>query len=248
MSDSQVVSDLSEYLEWLRDECTSETIFRGQPATVEAGPKSAPCELVPRLGRAPIPNLAQIEQQLLGGFKRWAASRLSQRPLDDWEWLSIAQHHGLATRLLDWTRNPLAALWFALSRHGRVSTERSVVWAFTPARYVGPDSNNSVHRESLSPFETEHVLLLDPVIAARRIEAQSGCFTVHPLTGNGEGLEPIRMSDPDQGYLRHVTVEHRHARSLVGEMRRVGMDEAVLFPDLDGVCRNLCVTYLDSPH
>src|SRR5260370_1312131 len=50
------------------------------------------------------------EERLLAEFQRGARPHVMIQPADQWEWLAIAQHHGLATRLLDWTSNPLAAL------------------------------------------------------------------------------------------------------------------------------------------
>jgi len=46
---------------------------------------------------------------------RRAAFKVKQFLVDEWEWLVWAQHYGMKTRLLDWTSNPLTALWFACS-------------------------------------------------------------------------------------------------------------------------------------
>jgi hypothetical protein len=53
-----------------------------------------------------------LEQRLFDEFKRWVAGNMNPG-LDDWDLLALARHHALPTRLLDWTENPLAALYFA---------------------------------------------------------------------------------------------------------------------------------------
>src|SRR5262245_41238140 len=89
--------------------------FRGQA--------DASWELKPSVGRAvedgglydsskPVSDFYQTESLLLQRFKR-DGYPFVQRMLTDWEAITLGQHHQLSTRLLDWTSNPLVAVFFA---------------------------------------------------------------------------------------------------------------------------------------
>lgn len=70
-------------------------------------------EVKPKAGRHPY--LEKDDLEYLEGWKRKASEYIKAKPQNDWEWMAIAQHHGLPTRLLDWSYNPLVAAFLRVS-------------------------------------------------------------------------------------------------------------------------------------
>jgi len=229
------IVDIKEYLTWIESNCTANTIFRGQPEKVIVNGNLVQCELMPRLGRTHKADLKSIEYQLFDSFRRAASGYTHQPVEDEWDWLALAQHHGLATRLLDWTKNPLAALWFGSASVSPDDSSGSIVWAFDPA------SSSSEHvsqtEESQSPFRIESVMLYRPVQITRRIGAQMGCFTIHPMF-DGK-LQKLNDSSSIYGNIRCLKIESRHFNEIRSGLKSIGISQSTLFPDLDGVAVDL---------
>jgi hypothetical protein len=113
-----VVETLEEYLQTVRNELPDgRKYFRGQTKAVSAG-----YHLKPSIGRYEhllnkgVRELEDMEREVLDVFSNHLMAHLQHLPRSEWEALAIAQHHGLPTRFMDWTTNPLVALYFAVRK------------------------------------------------------------------------------------------------------------------------------------
>ncbi len=221
--DEPYIESISQYLKFIEDNCTTDNcLFRGQRDNYSLLPKIA---RVKHRG-----DLLEMEQQMLIQFKRYSKPYLNKIPINDWEWLSLAQHHGMATRLLDWSLNPLAALWFVVEKP--VSNEFGVVWIFDPPEKDIIDPNIETVE---TPFDGNRTKVFQPDILTNRIQSQLGWFTVHKYIDDHKKFVPLDKNKIYKKCLSKIRIPRKCFSDIRYQLDRLGVNRMSLFPDLDGI-------------
>lgn len=214
------------------------------------------------------------ERNLAHRFRVRAATRRADAPnySDAAGWLSLMQHYGLPTRLLDWSRSPLVAAYFALPEplaENKNLQRDAAIWVLNPHELNTRRCQNSVtpglssrqlgRLVSDAFFDSEprwaesHFRVGDhaEVMAAMAWEAdprmvvQQGAFTVHAAPRSG-GLRGVRGLDEESDaheYLTLLRIPNNTIARLRREVAAAGFREGDLFPDLEHLARELVDTY-----
>lgn len=210
----QKLQSLEDILKVVQGYVKTTVIYRGVG--------SSKYELIPTIGRRRRGGKAlqlKDERYILRLFKQRAIAHLDRTPTDDWEWLALAQHHGLPTRLLDWTRNPLVAAYFAVAEAG---DKDSAIYVYQSNKYLQIEKH-------VDPFGVDRVARVIPNHVTVRISVQSGLFTIHPSPS-----EPFNASSVEK-----FVIPANSRKQIKKALDKVGINNASLFPDLDGIARHI---------
>jgi hypothetical protein len=209
-----------------------------------------------QLGGARHPHTkADLEEYILRNFIRYSRPYFGSPPVNDWEVLVAAQHHGLPTRLLDWTYSPLVAAHFA-TVDARVASDRAVWrldWKAVHRRFQLPELALLIQDLeglfggdrpftpstlfALPPDARPFACMLEPPSLDARIVAQSAAFTLcsDKRRSFDAFLEEHELGDT----LTKIVIPKAEAGRIRDQLDLVSVDERRLFPDLDGVAAHL---------
>lgn len=204
-------------------------------------------------------NYAAIEGHLLRNFKKYALRNVVDRD-SFWYWLAVAQHHGLPTRLMDWTFSPYVALHFVTADTNQYDRD-GIIWCldYKKVHQQLPASLHSLleeegadvftvdmlsHIRSLPTFDRvandPFALFFEPPSIDDRIVNQYALFSVisNPTISLASWLE----HRPD--LYRKVSVASELKWEIRDKLDQANINERVLFPGLDGLSRWLNRQYV----
>jgi hypothetical protein len=215
-----------EFLDFVDGHARADWMFRGVGSPAH--------HLQPKVGwLCPHGYQERREGRILASFKRRARMHFGDRDLTPWDWLCLAQHHGLPTRLLDWTSNPLVAAYFAVT--SQPENDDALVYAVRINQQLVVDQEDEE-----DPFAVQGVKFVIPSSVVPRIVSQRGFFTVHPDPSvpwrpnvQNRRLDTFTIPQGARGFFRL-------------RLFYLGIDAAHIRADIDGLCETLAWQYRDG--
>jgi len=188
---------------------------------------------------------------MLEVFKRHAIPFVQVRPTDDFEWMFIMQHYGLPTRLLDWSTDPLVALYFACGGSNFHKTnlpeengddEAAEIWIINPTSLNRESSgcdgiinlNESEWGDYINPEKALFPICVNASHIDARIIAQQGVFTLH-----GKLILPLNSYDSFHPHIFRLYVLKKHINNIKDNLFRLGYDHARMFPGIETLAQKI---------
>ncbi|HLJ66899.1 MAG TPA: FRG domain-containing protein [Chloroflexota bacterium] len=210
--------------------------------------------LTTSLGRLGRDTTQALEEPILRAFRKYAQGGTQLPGSSIWNWLALAQHHGLSTRLLDWTYSPLVAMHFATENERNLHAD-GVIWCvdYPHTNELLPEKLKQILQDegsdvftadmleqaagSLSAFDAlagePFVAFFEPPSLDDRIVNQYALFSLvsDPSIDLGDWLR----EHPDMA--RCIVIPAELKLEIRDKLDQSNITERVLYPGLDGLCK-----------
>jgi len=219
------------------------------------GHTNAEWKLTPKLYREQFDGADEAE--IRHEFQSRALQLIQTRlPTNKWEWYFLMQHYGVPTRLLDWTENALIAMYFAVQDHP--ATFDAALWVLDPSwlnrklrrRIEGamlPDweEAQSYLPELEAAFRGKRVTAtlpaaIEPPYVDRRLSAQSSRFVIFGKTRDLMRTKAARKPVARERHVDKINIPKEDIKEIQADLDHYGITAASVFPDLSGLCREIC--------
>lgn len=249
----QTIHSLGEFLDAVTPEEPDPRSGRRRDTGIYHGSSQADRPLLTsldRLGGSDPPHTkTHLEEHVLRNFARYSRPHLPTYPENQWELLVVAQHHGVPTRLLDWSYSPLVAAHFATCS-APVSDQPCAIWRLDWQQVhrafdlpclalLIEDLSGLFGDQPFTPWTLmrrqtpEFACMLEPPSVDQRIVAQSAMFTLCSETSESFDTFLSRRELGDA--LTKFIVPRDAVSHFRDQLDLAGFDERRLFPGLEGV-------------
>lgn len=213
------------------------------------GEENASLTLIPSIQRSK--KRLDAERYITNDFYTRARQIIDNPPLKQnyAGWVSLMQHYGLPTRMLDWSLSPLIAVFFATETYKTLSDRDGCVWVLVPGllnekegfgNCIYPIDADTTQEMLLPAFKHAHhnpelvnrILACSSTANDLRMYSQYSNFTVH---NSLEHLEDIC----DENMLFKIIIPHERKKYFFDSLRVLGITESFVYPDLDHISADL---------